>query len=237
MHNSGSTLIAHAIRRCKNAGVFDNHFCEASSLPEFRGNAPNLRSRIERPDPLKYNWFNIRRLMLAQWPPNKLVLFDKSPVHGLFNADEYTKFGEHVNFIVLMRNPYAYCEGVKRRMKEQQLLVSVKDAANFWLECARRQIQNFSSAESALCITYEWLCANPDIAEEVFRDFMPELDDFSLSGEWGVGSISNKPWETQPLASRNDRQISALSREEVETISSVLRSDPIPVHYFEYEII
>jgi hypothetical protein len=181
-------------------------------------------------------WAAIKAEWNRVWDLNKPILLEKSPPH-LLRARAIEANFENAHFIVMIRNPYAYCEGTKRRGRVG--LGYGRDAtyaqiAAGWIRESQHQLQNLQTLNEAMCLTYEELTDKP--AETVSRllAFMPGLQTLDHQAAFMIHSLSG--WVERPLTNLNSKQISRLSAGDISEINAVLKKHPALLAHFGYEL-
>src|SRR5262249_22463860 len=122
-----------------------------------------------------YPWEEIKGEWRRHWDLGKPVLVEKSPPN-LIRAFDIERCFLPSSFVVMVRNPYAHCEGLIRRNG-----FSPARAAAFAVKCLRHQRDNVERLGRALLITYEELTTNPERTKARLARFLPELEDISVS--------------------------------------------------------
>lgn len=181
-------------------------------------------------------WATIKGEWDKVWDLSKPILLEKSPPH-LLRAQTIEENFENAHFIVMVRNPYAYCEGTKRRGR-----VGVgygRDAgyaqiAGGWVRESRHQLQNLRTLKRVLHLNYEALTDNP--AETVSRllAFMPALEKLDPEATFMIHSLSG--WVERPLTNLNAKQIARLSAEDIAKINAGLEKHTDLLAYFGYRL-
>ena len=82
-------------------------------------------------------WTEVKMDWERVWDMTKPILLEKSSPHIVWALD-IEKVFDPAYFIVMMRNPYAFCEGRRRRHPGSH----IKASAEFWAWCANYQIRN-----------------------------------------------------------------------------------------------
>ncbi len=225
-NNSASTLVKRQIAACPNVCSLQKegqwYFNEAGPLPN-----DCLRVWTEQEarfiDSSRYDWEKIQARWHEQWSkqsrrygrPDTLLL-EKSPPNVLRARILQQQFPD-ARFVLSIRNPYAVCEGMKRRVG-----YDVARNAQHWLRCATWQVENIKSLKRHLFFRYEDLCDHRLAVQQQLREFLPECSDLSLE---------------LSIANRNPEQIARLERGEIQRINEVLLPEIELLRHFGYEII
>jgi len=170
---------------------------------------------------LRYDW-------ACRYTKGQGYLLEKSPPNTLRSRWLQRHFAP-ARFIVLVRHPYAVCEGITRRTK-----YSLDEAAVHWALVHRLLLEDVQRLEHCMTVRYEDLCERP--AEHLSRleKFLqlPEPFDPSLLGRhFKSHNIDGTPRHLQNL---NDRSLQRLSRADLDTINARVREQAAA---FEYELL
>jgi hypothetical protein len=216
---SGSTLLWKILRT--------SH--QVSALPvEGQTLVPDILFTNARWNPdLPVAWDKVKEIWLAAWDLNKPILLEKSPSH-LVRAGQLEYHFPASFFLIMMRNPYAFCEGVKRRWGNKLTYYNI---AKFWLICAKYQIDNIENLRHRFWFTYEDLASEPERVCRQIIGFVPELVELSPAGKFAVFEKS------MPVENLNAQQISSLSHDDIFEINQVLKRYPEYLAYFNYRFI
>ncbi len=180
----GSTLLSQLLSTSKNVSCNNNLGTrEGQLLPGVRHFMFQKNRWNER---VKYPWDKVKKVWLKYWDLSKPVLLDKS-IPNIMRVSEIKKEFENINFICMVRNPYAQVEGVMRRNDE-----SAKNAAIFSLKCLQYQRQNIKNKESSLFISYEQLTENPEKTKRKIIAFLPELSDIKMDLKYKAHNFKTK---------------------------------------------
>ena len=205
MHNCGSTAMAYILWKCQNVFMMR----EVEGVSYFKGR-PNLgphdedwklpRLFSERLDVVanrdKYNWDNIKQEWHKQWtkfstkkPKTSPVFFEKSPVTGIWVADQLKAHFSPAYFFSIVRNPYLVVEGIHRRRHNGYTLHRI---ATHVCKCLEKQLDLLLDTPTSNYVhfKYEDMCKKPDEIGKAFVDMMPELSDINMrqqniGGQWG----------------------------------------------------
>ena len=241
--NSGSSFLTKSLLMCQRTlcipGTYSSEAC-LLPLAKKWGVAGAQKSRKGRIG-AHFDIEIMRDIVEAAWrshecwePENK-VLVEKSPGYDIFNAQKMDKLFPNPQFIILMRNPVAYTEGMRRR-EENASLANAKKIIDFWKLCAYKQRENFEKLDFSVVLTYEIMCDFPDQIEGLIKDFVyPQLNDFSLKKEVRCGSITHKGHVPHKLKNFNDLQIATLDQETIDLVWEELKDDKEILEFFNYE--
>lgn len=180
----------------------------------------------DRWDPLKQiPWERVKRVWYEEWDLKKPILLEKSPPH-LVRASQLEENFPNSYFIISVRNPYAFCEGLSRRHSKNR--GSYYNIAKFWIMCCRYQIRNIEELRNNIFLSYEELTNNPSHASGKIVEFLPDLHQMSLDQQFTVFEKSMK------IANLNEKQISKLSDGDIYEINQVLKEHPDIMSFFNY---
>lgn len=218
----GSTVLW---RLLSTSPVVSAHPTEGQSLEEVK----HIIWEGPKPwDPRKViPWAEVRQGWERVWDMSKSILLEKSPPHIVW-ALEIEKAFTPAYFIAMMRDPYAFCEGRRRRHPESHIKVS----AEFWADCANYQIRNIERLERITFFRYEDFAERPmDIRSQIL-DFMSELEDIDITKSFKARSIGRS--RELAIQNLNREKIDRLSTRDIRDVNSVLRRHDHLMDYFGY---
>ncbi len=221
---SGSTLLWKLLKTSPQVSAFGLEGQALAKSQLFTRDRWNAKKTID--------WERVRVQWNRAWDLSKPVLLEKSPPH-LIRAEQLAAHFPNSYFIVMIRDPYAFCEGIKRRWSSRRPILSgysYFNLARFWAICARHQIQNQKNLKNGLAMTYEELADRPAEAAARLLDFLPELERLDLGKEISIFEKS------QPIANLNDQQIARLSDGQIFEINQALKYCPGRLARFGYAI-
>ncbi|HLP47361.1 MAG TPA: sulfotransferase [Candidatus Deferrimicrobium sp.] len=172
-------------------------------------------------------WDMVKEKWHEKWDLQKTILLEKSPPN-LVRAKQLEMHFPQSHFIIMMRNPYAFCEGVKRRWGKKFFYLNI---AKLWVLCARYQIDNIKNLKNAIWFTYEDLTTNPELVCKNILDFAPELKELSPEKKFDVFEKSMN------IMNLNQTQISSLSDDDIFEINLVLKKYKDYLAFFNYQYI
>jgi hypothetical protein len=250
MNSGGSTLLQHCLGSCKSitqllrthpdkASSSEGHKLAASSMPSpWRlevGGIWTEKSSVFSDDK-NYNWQKIKKIWFKSWaksagkPLENMVLLEKSPPN-VIRANLLQKHFLNSYFIVMVRNPYAISEGLRRRLG-----YNIKRCAIHWGEATRFQVKNLKTLNNVIWLKYEDLCDNQALAKTKIVSLLPELNDLSFEGNFS-GHHSLHGRRVMPVKNLNNDQIKNLSRKDIKIINNVLSKYKKELNYFNYKMI
>jgi len=238
-NQSGSSLIyrmlntSKKIKKLSTEGqLVDGYAGPINQSGKFK-NGIFSEYREEFSNPVNYNWGAIKDAWTKDWSNgigSQKILLEKSPPN-VFKAKMLEENFKPSYFIVSIRNPYAMCEGMKRRIN-----YPVNKSAIHWGECARQQIENIKTLKNMIWFKYEEFCANPKILLKI-QTILPELDDIKLDELIAVHSIDDMAGvHRKKIKNYNEKQINNLTENEILKISKELREYKDEMNFFNYKI-
>ncbi len=201
-----------------------------SALPREGQFLPEVKE-VMRQDPwnpgVEFPWKEIKEVWNKYWNQDKPLLVEKSPPHIIHTAAIVEHFSP-VYFLLMVRNPYAHCEGLIRRSN-----MKARDAAIFTVRCLRRQAENAEKLNSILCFTYEELVENPESISRRIQSFIPKMGELKHTQSFKVPSIDGNL--ERGIVDLNTKKIQNLSVNHLKQINSVLRENADVMNYWGYE--
>ncbi len=250
MNNSGSTLLYNLISMCENsvflkregqsyAGVLKN---------EYDLKVPRIfsvkRKEIEHPD--TYNLDKLKDSWMKEWRKNSKysdsgkVLIQKSP-SDVYRVDLLNDMFPNSYHIVMVRNPYAVCEGTIRRGQElhwgqTDVTYSIRNVALHCISCVSTQLKTINRIKNVTWFKYEDLFSRPEWVEDEIKDFLPELHDINLGPEklldtmWGI-------YNPLVMKDKNEEQVSRLPKDAIKIMSDVFKDSTQVFDFFDYKLL
>ena len=241
-NNSGSTFLLRSLAVCRFTW---NLPAEGHAMPGYIGPIhPALLWASEQrwvdllTNPRNYNWPRTRKawysLVIAR-SPEASVFYTKSPPHLLL-VNELARHFRNAKFLFMVRNPYAVCEGICRRYREDESLPRVLNlreaAARHVVTCLAWQRRNLQAhGDRGVFFTYEAICAEPERTAQAIRALVPELDDLNLRQR---RPVKNRYHEM--LTDMNARQIARLAAEDFAAFNRVFREHEDVLAWFGYRV-
>jgi hypothetical protein len=198
---------------------------EGQFLPEVK---EVMRQSPWNPD-VVLPWSRIKEVWDGYWDQSRPLLVEKSPPN-LVRADDIVKYFHPVHFLIMVRNPYAHCEGLIRRNHW-----SPAEAAEFSMRCMRQQAKNGAELPHTLCFTYEELVANPRGISEKIQLFLPQTGALEHTGKFSVHSVDGVV--EREIVDLNAKKIGNLSANDIVAINEVLEKNLDVMAYWGYECI
>jgi hypothetical protein len=202
------------------------HPTEGLSLDEVK----HIMSEGPKPwDPQKIiPWMEIKEQWEQAWDMSKPILLEKSPPNIVWALD-IEKVFQPAYFIAIMRDPYAFCEGRRRRHKNSEIRVS----AEFWANCAGYQRRNIEGLKNITHFKYEDFADSPmDIRNQILS-FLPELQDIDVTQSFKARSIQGRG--EQKIRNFNQEKIDRLSVRDIREINAVLEQHDQLMTFFGYK--
>lgn len=218
---SGSTVLWQLLQTSPHVSAFS---AEGQHLPAVRDIMRPDRWNPQRAMP----WDVIRPLWEAQWDLNQPVLLEKSPPH-LLRAPAIDAAFPNAHFIVLQRDPYAFCEGYSRRTGK-----SMTEAAEFWLLCADFQRANRATLPRVLALTYEELTTDPVGVAGAIGRFVPQLGTLDPHAAFKAHSVLGTG--ARRLRNLNPIKIDRLDNAALAAVTAVLATRPDLPEAFGYAL-
>lgn len=225
---SGSTLLTAILGTSPNASILNAPEHEGLKLPgisgQFTGTGPFRNSPLP--------WGYLDWIYRQHWDLSRPILVEKGAY--IRSAQSIQDFYADVHFILLVRNPYAWCESRHRRY-EGEPKPGMQELALGWLQTGAWQIHNLLYLRHAILITYEELCDRTEDALQKLYAFMPELEPLDTSREFRVHSMLGR--DSNPIINTNAEAIARLSPDDIRDFTAVLKRHPQVPDYFGYSLI
>jgi hypothetical protein len=148
--------------------------------------------------------------------PRPGIRLEKSPPNTL-RSRWLQKYFSPARFIVLVRNPYAVCEGIARRRGH-----SIAEAAEHWRIVHEVLDQDMPHLHACMTVRYEDFCSRTSDVLGKVQEFVGLETPFSSSlaaREFNAHNMSGSP---QPLQDFNARSLQRLSEQDRSTITRVI---------------
>lgn len=202
-----------------------------SSLPSEGQFLPEVSEAMrERPwdETLALPWARIKSVWDGYWDHGKPILLEKSPPN-LIRTDAIRAHFQPVHFLLMVRDPYAHCEGLMRRNGWD-----ATRAAEFSARCLRQQAHNAEHLPNALAFTYEALADDPASVARRIEAFLPALGRLQEAGSFQIDSIDGLV--DRPILNLNERKLGQLSPDALRQIDAVLSRDVDALRYWGYAL-
>lgn len=193
----------------------------------------------EKPDLISndknYDWEMVKKRWFEAWevsagkPLENMVLLEKSPPN-VIRAGLLQRHFPNSYFILMVRDPYALSEGLRRRLGYK-----IERCAAHWGESMRFQINNLKILNNVVWMKYADLCDNQKLVKEKIKKLLPELEDLSFGGKLsGHHSMYGK--KAMTIRNLNSNQIKNLSRNDIIRINGVLHKYEKELIFFGYKM-
>ncbi len=217
---SGTTLLWNILGSSPNVSSHPNEgqFLDGARQ-EMRGNQWDSEKEID--------WDRVEDVWRRHWDPSKAVLLEKSPPN-LLRASELGGRFDPAYFIVMMRNPYAFIEGVERRDND----MGARAAAELWVKCASAQRNNQERLKRTISFTYKSFTESPRQILDDIIDFMPDVEKVNvdkIESQSFLGTHSK-------IQNMNPMKINRLDRESIESANEVLDGHQDLLSHFGFEL-
>jgi hypothetical protein len=222
VNNSGTTILSRIlessseIRTLPAEGQF---LTDALPKPNEFGVGRLWSSRMdvfrwtEEHDPLtalqiKKDWANL-------YPAGDGILLEKSPPNTLRSLWLQKNFRPS-RFLAIIREPYAVCEGIARRMKD----VTIEQAAQHWVTANRCMLDDLNRLDHRKLVTYEDLVEDPDQCLKGIKEFLGLRAEFDPN-ELGSVEAHSMDGQTTGLKNLNEKSFERLTSQDVDTINRI----------------
>jgi hypothetical protein len=158
---------------------------------------------------LRYDWAYFS-------DPRPGIRLEKSPPNTL-RSRWLQRYFDPARFIVLVRNPYAVCEGVARRRGH-----TIAEAAEHWRLVHQILDEDMPHLRHCLIVRYEDFCARTLEVLRQVQEFLGVEQPFDASlatREFNAHNMSGKPQQLQDF---NARSLKRLSDEDKATITRII---------------
>lgn len=229
---SGSTVLAQLLATSPHVTDLPDEGQFVDGVSQWLRDRP-WDTSVERP------WPRIRERWEELWDPDKPVRLEKSPPN-ISRAEVLEREFAPAAFLLLVRDPYATCEGLERR-RGNPPMDAVDDtwsrgdalswAAARWVEFARYQQHNLQVLGRTHLVTYEQLVADPAATADGIVAAFPELGTLTPDAEFESHSVRGRG--TRELQDFNDEKLARLSQDDLDRITDVLEdhSDAVGFGY------
>ncbi|MBA2409108.1 MAG: sulfotransferase [Gammaproteobacteria bacterium] len=178
----------------------------------------------------EFPWEDIKNRWHHFWDTDKPVLVEKSPPN-LIRAFEIQKVFRPAYFLAMIRDPYSFCEGRRRRHKGSH----IRESAVFWATCAAYQRKNIEELDNVIRVRYEDFAEKPQETRQRLLSFTPELHDIDVEGSFQARSVRGRGQEK--IQNFNREKLDRLSSSDIQTINEVLERNDDLMKLFGYEYV
>ena len=246
-NKSGSTFLKEALATSKRTwnlareGQHTFGFAGPSSmgLRSYNRWASNPEWVDVLSDPDRFDWATIRRAWYFQahsQTPTAPIFIEKSPPFLLI-VDNLVRVFPDARFLFMVRNPYAVVEGIRRKSPQNWLQLmpaseSIQVLADHVITCLDYQRRNVRKwRERGAFFTYEQMCDESEMVQNLIASLVPEIDDLVLSQRIPVKQYNEE------LRNMNDQQIERLNARDIEEINKVFSKYPDVMEFFNYSFL
>ena len=162
-------------------------------------------------------------------------VIEKSPPNMMRLEKLLAQFDQY-SCIANNRNPYACCSSMLYRnhdaknMTPHQRQVVLEQLAHDWL-LRSKNLRALIDKLKMPKLSYEDFCQDPS----ALLNTLSLPDDLKETVD-PKANVKVKDYESQPISSQNERQISQLTSQEIDHISKILETESELLHFFGYKI-
>jgi len=142
------------------------------------------------------------------------ILLEKSPPNTVRSLWLQKNFRPS-RFLSIIRNPYAVCEGIRRRKS-----YTIHQAAQHWLTSNKCLLGDLQHIKDSLLIKYEELVEDPHKCLATIEDFLVLKTSFDLKACKSVTAHSIEG-DTVGLKNFNDESFGRLSKADIQAINTL----------------
>ena len=185
------------------------------------------------------DWHSVKATWLSKYQEIKRlvqnvdVVIEKSPPN-MIRIKHLTSIFRNSTLLAFNRNPYANCASILYRNYDpdnknaEERLQILKNLASSWLEKSKI-IRELVLALHAPLFTYEDFCS--DVSRCIKKIKLPPDVLQSINVE---ALVKVKDYEPQRILSQNERQVSKLTRTEIELLTDTLSTEAHLLSFFGY---
>ena len=223
----GSTLLTEIISTSKYVSCNNNiGLREGQHLP----GAHNLLFTEDRWDPNKeIDWNRIKKIWSKYWDKSKYILLEKSP-SNICRSKNIDRVFSNSKYIWLVRNPYAQIQSNIRRYN-----TDIEEATKKYISYLKFQKNNIETLENTLVISYEEFTDNPINTKEKISTFLPLLEDININLKFNAHNMHKK--KQMGITNLNQESIKALSKDQINSINTILNKEQDLIKFFNYNIL
>lgn len=218
---SGSTVLWRMLATSPHVSAFEQEGQFLDSVRHVTKDPWNLQKPIP--------WEFVKEKWEEVWDCTKPILLEKSPPN-LAHAFEIERVFSPAYFIIINRNPYAFCEGRVRRLQG-----TMAQAAQFWVRCSRLQMKNLSELTNAIHFTYETFTESLGQISQQILEFVPELHTLDAQASFKAQAVTG--YDARPITNLNQLKIDLLSNKDLAEINSVLSQHPDVMQFWGYDYV
>ena len=262
MNDSGSTFMQNMLSQCVNCVSFQHknrpNGMEGQGVAYWKQKNKNLYPRdvdhavvkvfSEKKHiwqgPKHFNWDKIKNVWNECWKQNShfanadpKIFLEKTP-YSIFSTKMYIEQFPDAKFVIMHRNPYAVCEGIKRTVKKYRRLdYSYERCAKHWVECTKQQIENINNLvpDRAIWLLYENLVTKPMEIEKQISNFIPALSDIDFRNK-KVTCHSMDKVAPRPVINYNIRHMKNINEAGFAELNKIFEVNKNLLDFFGYTI-
>lgn len=226
-HSSGSTALWQLLQSSPHVSALP---AEGQHLETVR---PLMREAPWNPAH-QPPWPTVKAEWHKFWDTNKTILLEKSPPN-LVRATAIQQNFVPAYFVAMVRDPYAFCEGTRRRGRAGMGYrpgATYRQIAAGWARESRLQMKNIASLNHITWLTYEKLSNDPASASQQLLQFLPALEKIDSTASFRIHSTQG--WLNRPLTNLNHLQIAHLSTADIAEINAGLQDQAEVMAFFGY---
>lgn len=226
-HSSGSTALWRLLQTSPQVSSLPAEGQHIAAVQPWMRQAP-WNEAYQPPWPaVKAEWHKF-------WDSNKPILLEKSPPN-LVRAAAIQEHFRPAAFVVMVRDPYAFCEGTKRRGRAgigYRPPATYRAIAEGWARESRLQMKNIAQLNQATWLTYEKLSDDPAASASQLLQFLPQLERLDPASSFHIHSAQG--WLNRPITNLNRQQIAHLSTADIAEINAGLKDQAEVLAFFGY---
>ena len=157
---------------------------------------------------VRYDWARL-------YPSRPGILLEKSPPNTM-RARWLQRHFRPCRFVAIVRNPYAVCEGMRRRER-----IPIDEAARHWTRGHEYLFEDVPLLERVLLLSYESLCDETERQFQIleqFLDLATPLDRAMLHANLPTHNLDGT---AQPIVNLNAESLALLSPADKEVIGRI----------------
>lgn len=221
VNNSGTTLLAKMLETHPELKVMPQEgqlLTDALPRPDVLG---VVRIWTERLDAFRWTRDSagacvddVKKSWRPYFPTTQKYLVEKSPpntVRSLWLQEHFVPS----SFIAIVRNPYAVCEGIRRRNQ-----YSLQRAAIHWVTANQIMLEDMKLLRRCVFLKYEDLTSDVPGSMEKLRYFLGLRAQFDLEACTHV-TAHTMCEDQEGVHDMNHQSVSRLSREELDLINDI----------------
>lgn len=175
-----------------------------------------------------FDWATIKEEWHSYWDPQKPIFLEKSPPN-ILRASEISKHFQPRQFILMVWNPYAHAEGLRRRNGW-----TINQAARFALRCLRIQRQNRESLDPVV-LRYEDLTEDPASTVRRLQNAIHELGSLDPHRSFTTRSIDGR--QENRIQNYNRKKLLNLTSREIAQMTKIFEAEPDLLRYWQYDFV